>query len=236
MGAVRWLCLAAMIGCGRIGFGVIGAPGDASGDDGGNGDAVDALVTTSSVCPPTVAFSDDFNASTISAQWSTATGTNMTIAETGGYLELAFGAGTTPSGSTTSATQATAIDYTESCTVIEIDTIPDPTTMGQLVFRVGDIGAGVDFLESKGTLTASGKNTSIGTYPYDPVAHRFLRLRHHAGTWYWEISPDGVTFTSLGMATTFVPTPTTVQLQLIANGGTQNGGKVDYNSVVVTVP
>lgn len=31
---------------------------------------------------------------------------------------------------------------------------------------------------------------------YDPVAHRFLRLREDAGTVYWDTSPDGTTWTN----------------------------------------
>lgn len=33
--------------------------------------------------------------------------------------------------------------------------------------------------------------------PYDPLAHRFLRIREHAGTVYFEASPDGMRYTVL---------------------------------------
>lgn len=33
--------------------------------------------------------------------------------------------------------------------------------------------------------------------PYDPVEHRFVRLREHAGTVYFEASPDGMRYTTL---------------------------------------
>jgi hypothetical protein len=232
---VRWLWLAALIGCGRVGFGSV--TGDGGDDGAGATDAVDALVTNTGICPPTVALSDDFNASTMSPIWTEAIGTNMTIAQTGGFLEIAFGAGTTPSGTTSNYTQATAIDYTEACVTIELDMIPSTAAMGRMIFIVGNSGAFVTFEEDSGTLYSNRKGGLLDTRPYDAVAHKFLRLRHHTGTWYWEASPDDVTYTAItSIAANIVPTPTTVSLQLAAVGGTQNGGMAQFNSALVLVP
>jgi len=49
----------------------------------------------------------------------------------------------------------------------------------------------------------AGVPTAIGTPAYNPVAHRWLRIRHAAGRAYFEASPDSHTWTTLG---TKVPT------------------------------
>lgn len=41
----------------------------------------------------------------------------------------------------------------------------------------------------------SGTFTRLQDLPYDPVAHRWLRLRERAGITYWETAPDGVNWT-----------------------------------------
>ncbi len=40
--------------------------------------------------------------------------------------------------------------------------------------------------------TIAGVSTDIATITYSPVVHRWLRLRHSAGTVFWETSPDGL--------------------------------------------
>jgi hypothetical protein len=234
---MHWWWLVALAGCGRIGFDAGAGPvGDALLGDGTHGSG-DAQVTTNSVCPTTIALTDDFSAATTSPQWTPTVGGNMTMTQTNGFLEIAFSAGTTPSGSTSDYLQAVPIDYTESCTVVEMDTIPATTENGSVQIRIGNLGSYVVFEEVTGTLHEIAKAVIGTSQPYDPIAHKFLRLRHHQGTWYWEVSPDGMTFTVLFTSpTAFVATPTTVTLELRATTGVQNGGKVDFNRIDVTVP
>ena len=42
-----------------------------------------------------------------------------------------------------------------------------------------------------------GTVTKLAKVPYDPVRHRWLRLREQLGTLYWEVSPDAVVWTVL---------------------------------------
>lgn len=44
----------------------------------------------------------------------------------------------------------------------------------------------------------AGVPTAIGTPAYDPVAHRWLRIRHAAGVVYFEASPNAYAWTTLG--------------------------------------
>jgi hypothetical protein len=82
----RAIVFACALGCGRIGFHL-------SGDDGGTGDGMtaDAMMTTNSVCPQTVALTDDFTSATTLPVWTPFLfGSNMTYAQGGRQLVLAF--------------------------------------------------------------------------------------------------------------------------------------------------
>ncbi|HEX6750700.1 MAG TPA: vanadium-dependent haloperoxidase [Longimicrobium sp.] len=46
---------------------------------------------------------------------------------------------------------------------------------------------------------AAGTLTKLARVQYDPVAHRWLRLREQGGTVYWETSPDGAAWTVQAM-------------------------------------
>jgi hypothetical protein len=100
----------------------------------------------------------------------------------------------------------------------------------------------VAFQIGGGTLVSLQRSGANNVMPdsraFDPIAHRFVRLREQAGTWYWEASPDGVTFVTLGTSTRiFVGQPST-GISLLA--GTGKAGKstspASYASVQVLVP
>jgi len=229
--------MCAVLGCGRIGFDAPGGAGSPSDGDGGTGDdggTVDAAITTSSDCPTTVALSDDFTSPTTLPIWTPFTGTNMSYSQGSGYLELLFGSGTTPAGSRTGYTQTTPYDFTESCAIVELAAVP---AGGFASMQVGTNAAFADFEYANGKMILNHKGGVLGGPTYDPVAHRFLRLRVHAGTWYWEASPDGMTYTTLTSATgQFVANPAAVTLQLGASGGVQNGGSANFRNAQVFVP
>ena len=67
-----------MLGCGRIDFSPYADGAGALGDGGAvnaTGDAADALVTSTSVCPSTVLINDDFEDGVTAPEWSLLTGT-----------------------------------------------------------------------------------------------------------------------------------------------------------------
>jgi len=87
-------------------------------------------------------------------------------------------------------------------------------------------------------LTPTG-GPAITQITYDPVAHRWLRLRHSGGVFFYDTSPDGVTWTNRGSTT---PSPgadtdfwrTYVQLQ--ASQITTNYGESSYFDNVNVAP
>jgi hypothetical protein len=85
----------------------------------------------------------------------------------------------------------------------------------------------------------NGANVMTGDVrTYDPVAHRFLRMRMTASMTYWDASPDGVTFTLLGSVPDTLHTAASNHLNLEAQSlsASQNAGKAEWASVQVLVP
>ncbi len=234
------LAACAAAACGRIGFTAGGgsAGGDGGGGDGGgsgDGGSSDAMITTSSVCPGTVALFDDFSTATTQSIWTPFSAPGITYAQVSGYLEISFATSTVPSGNRTGYDQATAIDYTESCTIVELDTVPNTASAGVVNMQIGGSDF-VQFEETSNELIMNRKGGVLGRPAYDATADRFRRLRSHAGTWYWDTSPDGVTFTTRASVVQTIIAPAILSLDCIASTGVQNGGKADFNSVTVVVP
>jgi hypothetical protein len=65
-----------------------------------------------------------------------------------------------------------------------VTVIAEPVGGGDnfVAFRVSDV------------LTARSADDEFASAPYDPDAHRFLRLRANQGTVVWEVSADGTNF------------------------------------------
>ncbi|MEQ9318930.1 MAG: hypothetical protein RIF41_07200, partial [Polyangiaceae bacterium] len=57
-----------------------------------------------------------------------------------------------------------------------------------------------------------GSTTTLGTTPYVPAQHRWLRIRDDAGTLIWESSPDGQAWNIEGQQT---PNPVTMDVMRI---------------------
>lgn len=234
----------ALIGCGRIGF---GARGDGGGGDGGGdgapGDVADALVTGTSVCPSTVHLADDFEDGVVAPEWMVLTATDLTVAETGGVLRVSYAANSGPN-EFAGYREATASDYSVACVIAEIAAIPAASQ--QAASSYVRIGTGptdnAAFTFDSGNVRsdlhngASVKTADLRTF--DPVAHRFLRMRLTATTTYWEASPDGVTYTLLGSVTDLLHIASSTQLELMAQSlnATHSAGMAEWASVQVLVP
>lgn len=64
---------------------------------------------------------------------------------------------------------------------------------------------------------------------YDPTSHRWLRIRESAGTVYWDVSPDGVTWTNVNS----IPTPSwllddNLFIEIKAGNSNNEVGKPSY--------
>jgi len=111
----------------------------------------------------------------------------------------------------------------------------ESTTYAYLVVSLG----GSDYIEItqyKGSLafarTQQGTTTTLKSIPYDPVLHRYLRIREAEGVTYWETSSDGETFTSqasLSSALIFPLQLVRVVLGAGTDGGTTNPGEPRFD-------
>jgi hypothetical protein len=222
-----------MLGCGRIGFDAAGANNNVLGVDASS----DAMDATSVGCPTTLALSDDFTSTSPLPFWTLfLDGANVTSSQGAGVLMLTFGAGLTPPGSGAGYTQTMAIDYSEACAIVELDALPNS---GSTSLFVGVSGAFVEFVFSAGVMSCYGSTGGIGDQrPWDPVAHKFLRLRAHANAWYWDVSPDGVTYTTLATQSpnTSTTNPTTMTIEVVTPNNVMDGGSAQFRHARVLVP
>jgi hypothetical protein len=237
-------------GCGRVGFDTTHGAGDArsSGDsglsgDGGGGDGSVGSADGATVgpCGPTVALSDDFQDGVTAPEWTVLNGSGLTVAETGGFLQITFG-GNVPSNQTAGYSQTATMDYTGSCTIVELDEIPNAAANGRLQMRLSmgssnylmfEVLAGQLYgIENDGTVM----NRYAATWSVS--SQRFLRMRERSGTWFWDVSPDGVMYTEVGAITVTIPGQTAASLALYVStsAGVSNGGQVQIGSVQVLLP
>jgi len=241
---VRWLCLVALSACGRIDFGprVAGAADAVASGDGSSGDGA-GDAPASSVCPPTVLISDDFEDGVTAPEWTVLTATDLTVSETAGVLRVAYAANSSPN-EFAGYREATLHDYTEACVIAEINAFPSPSASSASMYvRVGTGPSdNAEFSIDSGMLRSDLHNGAsvkqVDVRAFDPVAHRFLRVRLTATGTSWEASPDGVTFTALGSVTTVLATAASTELQLQAQtlSASQNAGSAEWASVRVLVP
>ncbi|HEV3048925.1 MAG TPA: vanadium-dependent haloperoxidase [Longimicrobium sp.] len=97
---------------------------------------------------------------------------------------------------------ATTYDLTESEFRIELVRAPF-SIYGAAAYLQATLGTGdrVQIQVTGGYLNAdiviSNASTKLARIPYDPVAHRWLRLREQLGTLRWEVSPDGDQWTAV---------------------------------------
>jgi len=220
--------------CGRLGF----APDPRA-------DATDASLAPGDIAPPsvcgnTILLAEAFTASTPGPQWTVTQSTGITASQGGGTLRFTFGSTASPPEAA-GYTLASPIDFTDTCTVIEMTRIPDPTTTALVVIQIGIGNPDLRFEELSGSLRSIYQMTSnsinhIDTRAHDPVAHRFLRLRNSgASSWYWEVSTDGVTFTTIASKTnSTVPVTNVLGLKASAVNTVTNAGACEFVQVTIS--
>jgi hypothetical protein len=93
-------------------------------------------------------------------------------------------------------------DLTDDAITIEVTSVLAGD--GQTIFNAVDAsGAYVQMLSEISMLIprrvpAAGGYIDLPGVPYDPVAHRFWRLRQEGTTTHWEASPDGTNWSEIG--------------------------------------
>ena len=91
-----------------------------------------------------------------------------------------------------------------------------------------------------GTLHAFSNDGTTQIHPgmatWSLASHRFLRIREQSGTWYWDTSPDNVSYTSFGMSTQTIPTQASLLVHVTTSAGVSGGGTVRLGEVRVVGP
>jgi hypothetical protein len=232
-----------LIGGCRIGF-QTGDPATSDGDGGSDGSTIaDGFDSdaASSPCGTTMAIADDFEDGVTAAAWTTLTGNNLTLAETGGLLQITF-ASNVPAGQTAGYLSTASYNFTGSCVDAEITSIPNPATLATMVMRVGSPTDCGEIEIYSGMINASQHRgasiTRLPAFAFDAVADRFLRMREVAGSWYYQSSPDGIAWTTFGtVADKFaLQVNTTVRFTSGTNSALNNGGTAAFASVHITTP
>ncbi len=180
--------------CGRVGF-----------DDRAATPPFDAATPCG-----TLVFDDEFAGSTIDTTvWSITMGSNMTVSQAGA-LNVDFGATVQPPQSA-GITQVAVADIRGECLGTRVVAEPTAATFaycddgwidpsnGQFGWATAGGMLEANYYDSAGEVT-----TNVATVPFDASVD--LRAREDAGTYVWETSSDGVTFTQLATAT--IPTTT----------------------------
>jgi hypothetical protein len=105
--------------------------------------------------------------------------------------------------------QAGIADYRERRVFVEIPTMVNTASCAQVSFNIQDDDATryAEFTQECGMLEAflwvGSTPTTLATTSYNPTMHRWWQLRAQAGTLYFEVSSDGITW----MPFASTPTP-----------------------------
>lgn len=215
---VRAVVLVSLAGCGRLGFGDK-APLDGTSADATADATADAHPDAAPLGPCTpLSFSDDFNDGTTAAPWTVLANNPVTVAETGGQLEVTL---STAGGAHYGGYDSTAVwNLTNHCMYVSFTTTPTSEANVEMTFTARQLSGTIGFVYHLGVLDPfvnAGTFQSFGSVPYDPVLHKVLRLREDNGTTSWETSADGTTFTVL----TSQPDPLDLTgIQVILEAGT----------------
>jgi hypothetical protein len=134
---------------------------------------------------------------------------------------------------------AVPTSFADACVTVDLAAIPTTTTNATVIFSVGSSNVNVRFMEVLGELQSlceSGSNSvdHLDIRAYDASAHRYLRLRNSLGAWWWDVSPDNVTFTAVATnPCSAVPTTNLLNLLAGASAGTSGNGACTYGSVTI---
>jgi hypothetical protein len=219
--------------CGRIGFAPLPT------QDGGDGSGVSGEIAPANACGTNVVLSDTFSAPVTGTEWTVNQTADATVAQGSGLLTIAFAA-SVQNNVLAGYKLAATTNFANACVTVELSSIPSTTTSAVVIFSIGSATQNVRLMEVVGELQSlceSGGNliNHLDGRPYDVNAHRFLRLRNAGATgWYWEASPDNITFTILAAsACTSVATTNILNLLAGADSGTSSAGECVYDAVTI---
>lgn len=157
--------------------------------------------------PPVATLTDTFGGASLNPVWD---GSYGAVTVTGGRGRVPCAQiGGAPQYAAIYSTPAQRWHLADSAIFCEAPVVPAANGGGGAVYShfavtaaatVPGSYAGVFYNAVAGVLvlqSTTGYSDGAATYlPYDPAAHRWWRIRHAAGTLYWDTSPDSATWTN----------------------------------------
>ena len=201
--AIWFGVIAAVAGCGRLGFGDRRLPTDAT----SAADANDAALPCVSAN-----ITDEFTDGVAGPLFASYAGTGMMIGEVNGQLVASFA----PSvGAGQYAGYDTGVRYPLEGLCVVLHVIAAPSSTALAYFKLRTITSQqIEFLESTDQLLLRTHTGPAGSVvdnalglPFSLPTQAFWRLRNQAGTAYWDISSDGLAFTQLSAFPGFFTEP-----------------------------
>jgi hypothetical protein len=131
---------------------------------------------------------------------------------------------------------STTYDLTDSSAHVELVQTLRTALSAQTAFLASDSSSNFVYFNVEGGnlqcwQKVSGTFTRLARVPYDPIAHRWLRMRESAGTTFWETSPDGCTWTVLvSRPAPFSLTAVTINLQVGLDGSVPAPGMAVFDN------
>ena len=94
------------------------------------------------------------------------------------------------------------IELTNTAATVRVVEIPNPATSAQAFFKYefpypDSASLHVEGGTIRARLDTSGSVRDLAEIPFEAASHRFFRLRHEAGTLDWQLSADGLEWTTL---------------------------------------
>jgi hypothetical protein len=240
---MRWPLAVLLAACGRLGFDAVASqPVDApSQPDVRVPDArpPDAAVA---VCGATMLLKDDFSVPTRSAQWQLGqSASGVTVTQGGGELQIAFAANV-GNGTFGQYVQTAAQSFVGGCVTARIDAIPNSSTVfSYVVVQNGTSGLGFEVQAGQldavfyPTLTTA---TSIRSAAFVPSMHRYIRLRESSGTYFFDVSGDGTTFSTFTSSSTtgIAATSLAIEIGAEASAAATNAGTPMFGPILELGP
>ncbi len=122
---------------------------------------------------------------------------------------------------------------------VDVSTVPNALTTAQssLIALIDDAN-NLRFQYEQGKIYIAQKKNNVdmtrAQFTFDPILHRFWRMREQAGSFYWETSPDGMAWTIRSQTPTSTLAPVDYVYFLIdvyVSGAQMNPGEARYDNL-----
>jgi hypothetical protein len=216
-----------------------GGPIDGGPIDGGpiDGGPIDAAPPDP--CGGRVLFRDDFDDGTAGGEWGIVADPGMVIVEEGGRVHVRYAPFVTADSYAGYATPL-ARDLSLGCVTLDVSVVASAATNADTYMLV-DGARDLSITVQAGNLEArvnDGPDVMVlARVPYDPVAHRYWRVRDAGSSVRYEVSDDGMRFEEL--AALLEPVSLTSTTLFFGSGvylDTTDAGDAQFESILVSAP